>query len=633
MRRLLLDYLRPYRRSLWVVVVLALVQALANLYLPDLNAKIINNGVALGDTAYIMRMGGFMLLVALGLGVVSVVSVYWGSKVAMSFGRDVRSALFRKVESFSQAEVNRFGTPSLITRNTNDVQQVQMLVAIGFTVMIGAPLMGLGGIIMAMRQDLPLSALLVVILPVMAVVLGLIISRAVPLFRAMQVKIDRINQVTREILTGVRVIRAFSRERYEERRFDEANLDLTDTGLRVTRLFALMFPTLMAILNFSTIAIMYFGGMRVASGAMPIGNLTAFLTYVMQILISVLMATMLSAMIPRAAASGDRIQEVLDVQPSISDPPLPAPTLTAGGDGRRPGPAGALPVTASRAALPDGAPLDADADDGRRAGAGDGASGRLVRPAAVGSAPGLVEFKGVEFRYPGAEHPVLRDISFAASPGRTTAVVGSTGCGKSTLISLIPRFYDVTAGAVLVDGVDIREMQREDLWSRIGFVPQKAFLFSGTVASNLRFGAEDASDDDLRRALSISQAEQFVAEMPEGLDSAISQGGANVSGGQRQRLAIARALVKKPDIYVFDDSFSALDFRTDSLLRAALKREVAGATVIIVAQRVSSIMRADQIVVLEAGTIAGIGTHEELLADCETYREIVYSQLTAEEVA
>lgn len=580
MKRLLLTHLKPYRKGLAMVVVLALIQALANLYLPDLNAHIINNGVAQGDTGYILRMGGFMLVVALLLGVVSVVLVYWGSKVAMGFGRDVRSALFRKVESFSQSEVNQFGAPSLITRSTNDAQQVQMMVAIALTMMIAAPLMGFGGIVMAMRQDLPLSAMLIVIIPVMGAVLGLIIVRAVPLFRAMQVKLDRINQVTREVLTGMRVIRAFARGDYEERRFDQANLDLTQTGLRVTRLFALMFPSLFAILNLSTVAIMYFGGLRVASGAMPIGNLTAFLTYVMQILISVLMATMMLAMVPRAAASADRIQEVLDVEPSVGDPAVPATVVSI--------------------------------DGGRR---------------------GFVEFKKVEFGYPGAESPVLCNVSFRVSPGRTTAIIGSTGSGKSTLISLIPRFYDVTGGSIEIDGIDIRGMNRDDLWRRIGFVPQKAFLFTGTVASNLRLGAQEAGDEDLWRALSIAQGREFVTDMPEGLDSPVTQGGGNLSGGQRQRLAIARALVKKPSIYVFDDSFSALDFKTDSLLRAALKREVSGASVIIVAQRVSSIMRADQIVVLDHGAVVGIGVHEELMESCETYREIVYSQLSAEEVA
>ncbi|MHB8867680.1 MAG: ABC transporter ATP-binding protein [Thermoleophilia bacterium] len=580
MKRLLVTYLKPYRAGIVLVVLLALAQAFANLYLPDLNAKIINNGVALGDTGYIVRMGGFMLLVTLLLGAVSIFLVYWGAKVAMAFGRDVRGALFRNVESFSQNEVNQFGAPSLITRGTNDVQQVQMMVAIALTMMIGAPLMGFGGIIMAMRQDLPLSAMLIVIIPVMGVVLGLITVRAVPLFRSMQVKLDRVNQVTREVLTGMRVIRAFARSQYEEQRFDEANADLTDTGLRVARLFALMFPALFGILNLSTVAIMYFGGLRVASGGMPIGNLIAFLTYVMQILISVLMATMMLAMVPRAAASADRIQEVLDVEPTIGDPAVPAALVSI--------------------------------DGGRR---------------------GRIEFKDAEFRYPGAENPVLSNVSFSVSPGRTTAIVGSTGSGKSTLISLIPRFYDVTGGSVEIDGLDIRTVNREDLWRQMGFVPQKAFLFSGTVASNLRFGAQEATDEELWHALSIAQAKEFVADMPEGLEAPVTQGGGNLSGGQRQRLAIARALVKKPNIYVFDDSFSALDFKTDSMLRAALKRQVSGASVIIVAQRVGSIMGADQIVVLDHGAVAGIGVHDELMETCETYREIVYSQLSAEEVA
>jgi len=576
-----MTHLRPYRRSVVLVVFLVLVQAITNLYLPDLNADIIDNGVAQGDTAYITRIGGLMLLVALLAGACSIASAYWSAKIAMAFGRDVRSAVFRHVEGFSQSEVNRFGTASLITRNTNDVQQVQMMVVIGLTIMITAPLMGLGGIIMALRQDVPLSGLLAVILPVMGVVIGLLVRRGVPLFRSMQVKLDRINQVMRETLTGVRVIRAFVRTDHEERRFDEANLDLTDVSLRVTRLFALMFPSLFLIMNLSTVLIMYFGGQRVASGAMPIGNLTAFLTYVMQILISVMMATVMSAMIPRAAASSDRIQEVLAVRPAIGDPSVPV----------------------------------------------------MPAPSGDGARPGRVRFVDVEFRYPGAEQPVLGGISFTASPGQTTAIVGSTGSGKSTVISLIPRFYDVTGGRVEIDGVDIRDMNRADLWRRIGFVPQKAFLFSGSVADNLRFGDEKATDADLWRALETAQAQEFVADMPQGLGAAVSQGGANVSGGQRQRLAIARALTKKAPVLVLDDSFSALDFKTDSQLRAALKRETADTTVIIVAQRVSTIMHADQIVVLDEGTIAGIGTHEQLLASCETYREIVYSQLSAEEVA
>ncbi|MCL5736747.1 MAG: ABC transporter ATP-binding protein/permease [Actinobacteria bacterium] len=580
MNKLLLTYLKPYRKELLLVVALVLVQTFANLFLPDLNARIINNGVVTGNTGYILRTGGYMLGVAFVLGAASIAAVYLGSKIAMAFGRDARSALFRKVESFSQREINKFGTPSLITRNTNDVQQVQMMVAVSLTVMLGAPLMIVGGIVMALRQDVPLTLSLAVILPVMGAVLYGIGGRAIPLFRSMQTKIDRINQVMRETLSGIRVIRAFARTEQEHARFDEANLDLTDTGLRVQRLFALMLPALMLVFNFSSVAIMYFGGQRIAGGHMQVGNLTAFVTYVMQILMSVLMATMLAMMVPRAAACGDRIQQVLEVEPSISDPMKPV--FLAGLDG------------------------------GRR---------------------GVVEFKNVEFRYPGAQDPVLSGISFTMYPGQTTAVVGSTGSGKSTLISLIPRFYDVTSGSIEIDGIDIRDLQRDELWKEIGFVPQKAFLFSGTVASNLRFGSEEATDDDLWAALAIAQAHDFVSETEEQLEAPIAQGGTNVSGGQRQRLAIARALVKRAPIYVFDDSFSALDFRTDSLLRAALKREVADATVIIVAQRVSTILHADQIIVLERGTIAGLGTHQELMNTSDTYREIVYSQLSEDEVA
>ena len=589
MKKLLLVHLRPYRVQTVIVVLLVLVQALANLYLPDLNAQIINNGVARGDTAYIVRMGAIMLIVSLVVGVCSILAVYVSSRIAMGMGRDIRGTLFRKVESFSQAEVNRFGTPSLINRNTNDVQQVQMLVAIGLTMMLMAPIMGVGGVIMALWQDVPLSALLAVIVPLMLVVIVVLVRRAVPLFRTMQVRLDRINQVMRETLAGIRVIRAFVRTRHEEQRFEEANVDLMDTGLRVTKLFALMMPALLVIMNLSTVAIMYFGGQRVAGGDMPIGNLTAFIAYVMQILISVMMATMMMAMVPRAAASGDRVQEVLEVEPSIVDPATPkTPPWREAEE----------PSTLS--------------GNGRR---------------------GVVEFKDVEFRYQGAEAPVLRGITFTADPGTTTAIVGSTGSGKSTLISLIPRFFDVTAGGVEIDGIDIREMARADLWSLIGFVPQRAFLFSGTVASNLRYGNESATDADLWHALELAQAREFVAAMPEGLEAPISQGGANVSGGQRQRLAIARALVKKPVIYVLDDSFSALDFQTDARLRAALKRETTHTTVFIVAQRVSTILHADRILVLDEGTICGMGRHAELMETCDCYREIVYSQLSEEEVA
>jgi ATP-binding cassette subfamily B multidrug efflux pump len=575
-------YLRPYRTQLVVVMGLLLIQAIANLYLPDLNADIINNGIARGDNDYIIRTGAFMLVVTLVLGVASVLAVYWGSKAAMGFGRDVRGGIFRKVEAFSQVEINHFGPASLITRNTNDVQQVQTLVFLALTVIISAPILAVGGIIMAIRQDVQLSGLLIVILPIMGLVIGLVMSRAIPLFRSMQVKLDRINQVTRETLAGVRVIRAFVRTGHEEERFEAANKDLFDTAISVNRLFALTIPVMTAILNLSLVAVMWFGAMRVnsATDPMSIGNLTAFLQYLMQILFAVLMAVIMFVFVPRAAVSAGRIQEVLEMEISVHDPEHPK-------------------------ALPE--------DPARR---------------------GHVQFRDVEFGYPGAESPVLHDISFEARPGETTAIVGSTGSGKSTLVNLIPRFYDATKGTVLVDGVDIRELDRSDLWRVLGVIPQKSFLFSGTVASNLRFGDQNATDDELWHALDIAQARDFVTEMEGGLEAPITQGGTNLSGGQRQRLAIARALVKKAEVYIFDDSFSALDFSTDARLRAALEREVGGATLIIVAQRVGTIMKADRIVVMDAGRIVGSGTHTELLESNETYREIVYSQLSeAEAVA
>jgi ATP-binding cassette subfamily B protein len=575
MIRLLATYLRPYRAPLVLVMALLLVQALANLYLPELNADIINNGVAKGDTDYILQTGAVMLGVTILLGIVSIIAVYWSAKVSMSFGRDVRGAIFRSVESFSQVEVNRFGTASLITRNTNDVQQVQMVVLMGLTMMVSAPIMIIGGLIMALRQDVPLTGILLVIVPIMVVIIGLLVRRALPLFQAMQVKIDRINQVMRETLAGVRVIRAFVRTDYEERRFDAANTDLFATALSVNRLFAIMMPTLMVIMNLTTVAVLWFGAFRVESGEMSIGNLTAFLQYIIQILFAIMMATFMFVIVPRAAVSSGRISEVLATAPSIHDPADP------------------------------------------------------ISPPRTGS----IEFRDVQFGYPGAQEPVLRAISFTARSGETTAVVGSTGSGKSTLVNLLPRLYDVTGGSVLVDGVDVRAMDRADLWSRIGLIPQRAFLFGGTVASNLRFGDESASDQDLWRALEIAQGREFVEEMPEGLEAPVAQGGTNVSGGQRQRLAIARALVKRPQIYIFDDSFSALDFRTDARLRAALAHDLAEATVIIVAQRVGTILHADRIVVLDNGGVAGIGTHPELMASCATYREIVLSQLSEEEVA
>ena len=576
MTRLLVRYLKPYWKQVTFIIVLLLAQAIANLYLPDLNADIINNGVRLGNINYILTSGAVMLAVTLALGVVAIITVYWSSRTAMAFGRDVRGGLFRKVQSFSQQEVNIFGTASLITRNTNDVQQVQMVLFFMLNMMISAPITAVGGIIMALRMDVPLSGIFAVILPVMGVLIGSILVRTLPLFKAMQVKIDQVNKVMREKLSGVRVIRAFVRNDYEENRFDEANLDLTDTALKVNRMMALMMPMLMLIMNMATVAIIWFGGVRIDSGAMPIGNLTAFLTYAVQILFSVMMATIMFVMVPRAAVSADRIQQVLETEPSVNDP--------------------AIPISS-------------------------------------GAKKGFLEFCDVEFRYPNAQDAVLKDISFDARPGEITAVIGSTGSGKSTLINLIPRLYDVTGGSVLMDGVDIRDLDRDDLWHRIGFIPQKAFLFSGTVATNLRYGAADATDEELWHALDVAQAKKFVSEMPEGLDAPIAQGGTNVSGGQRQRLAIARALVKMPEVYVFDDSFSALDFKTDSMLRAALRKEITHATTIIVAQRVSTIMHADRIIVLDSGRVVGIGTHEELMQTCPTYGEIVYSQLTQEEIA
>ncbi len=583
---LLRTYLRPYWRQLLLVVALLAVQAIANLYLPNLNADIINNGVVKGDLDYILRTGGLMLVVTLLLGICSIIAVYWSAKTGMAFGRDVRGAIFQKVLAFSQAETNHFGAPTLITRNTNDVQQVQTVLVIALNVMIIAPIMAVGGIIMAVREDVALSALLIVIIPLLAVFIGFMLSRALPLFRVMQVKVDRINQVMRETLSGIRVIRAFVRTEHEERRFDDANRDLTQTALRVNRLFALMIPTVMAIFNLSSIAILWFGAIQVDSGGLQIGNLMAFLQYVMLILFSVMMAVIMFVMVPRAAASAERIQEVLTTSVSLVDPE--APVAIGPTDGRRPG---------------------------------------------LEARPGLVALRDVTFRYPGAEAPVLTDVSFEALPGQTTAIVGSTGSGKSTLINLIPRFYDATEGEVELDGVDVRAVRQEDLWRRIGVVPQRAFLFTGTVASNLRYGAPDATDEELWHALEVAQARTFVEEMPGQLDAPITQGGTNVSGGQRQRLAIARAVVRRPEVYLFDDSFSALDFKTDSQLRAALREETRSATVIIVAQRVGTILHADRIVVMDAGTIVGIGTHRELLETCETYREIVFSQLSEAEVA
>jgi ATP-binding cassette subfamily B protein len=570
--RLLRIYLRRYRRELSAVVALQLVGTIASLYLPSLNARIIDRGVALGDTGYIVRTGGWMLLVTLVQIACSIAAVYFGARAGMSFGRDLRSAIFHRVSEFSEREVGRFGAPTLITRTTNDVQQVQMLVVLGCTMLVTAPIMCVGGILMALREDVGLSWLVVVAVPAMVTAIGLIIRKLMPTFRQMQERIDGVNRVLREQITGVRVVRAFVREPYETRRFDKANADLTETALRAGRLFALIFPTVMLVFNASSVSVLWFGALRVDSGQLQIGALTAFLQYLVQILMSVMMATFMAMMVPRAAICADRVAEVLDTETSVVPPAAPA----------GPGP--------------------------------DRAGG--------------VEFRHASFQYPGAEAPVLRDITFHARPGEVTAIIGSTGAGKTTLMSLVPRLFDVTDGAVLVEGVDVRELDFETLYRRIGIVPQKPFLFSGTVASNLRYGNPDATDEELWGFLEIAQARDFVEAMPGGLEAPIAQGGTTVSGGQRQRLAIARALVHQPSVYLFDDSFSALDLGTDARLRAALRPITRDATVLIVAQRVSTIVDADQIVVLEDGEVVGIGRHEELLETCGAYAEIVDSQLT-----
>ncbi|MEU0547467.1 ABC transporter ATP-binding protein [Micromonospora sp. NPDC005979] len=574
--RLLRGQLRPYSRPLLAVVLLQFVGTMASLYLPSLNADIIDKGVARGDTGYIVHIGGWMLLVSLIQIVCSIAAVYLGAQVAMGFGRDVRARLFSHVNSFSAREVARFGAPSLITRNTNDVQQVQMLVLMSCTMLVAAPIMSVGGVVMALREDIGLSWLMLVSVPVLAVALSAIIRRMVPGFRLMQTRIDTVNRVLREQITGIRVVRAFVREPYETERFGVANADLTATALRTGRLLALIFPVVMLVLNVSSVAVLWFGAQRVDSGAIQIGALTAFLAYLMQILMAVMMATFMLMMVPRAAVCAERIVEVLDTDSSVVPAATPVTELT------------------SRAEL---------------------------------------ELRGVRFQYPGAVEPVLRDISFRAAAGTTTAIIGSTGAGKTTLLSLVPRLVDVTDGAVLVDGVDVRELEPDELWRRIGLVPQRPYLFTGTVASNLRYGNPDATDEELWAALEIAQARDFVAQMPGGLDAPIAQGGSTVSGGQRQRLAIARALVRRPEIYLFDDSFSALDLGTDARLRAALRPVTAQSAVVIVAQRVSTIVDADQIIVLENGGVVGVGRHAELLETCPTYAEIVASQQTAEVAA
>jgi ATP-binding cassette, subfamily B, multidrug efflux pump len=573
---LLRAYLRPYGRPIAMVLVFQLVQTMANLYLPGLNADIIDKGVVTGDTGYIVRTGAVMLVVTLVQIVCAVVAVYFGARTAMALGRDLRAAVFNKVQTFAAREVAQFGASTLITRSTNDVQQVQMIVFMTFTFMVAAPIMCFGGIVLALRQDLKLSTLLVVVVPALALSVGLVIRRLRPLFRLMQTKIDTINRVMREQITGIRVIRAFVKEGYERERFGVANRDNMQTAIAVGRLTSLMFPIVMLTLNASVVAATWFGGLRIGSGGMQVGTLVAFQSYLIQILMAVMMATFMFMLFPRAEVSAERISEVLDTGPSVV--------------------------------------------------AREGAVRRPVRA-------GLVEVSGASFAYPGAEKDVLHCIDLVARPGETTAVIGSTGSGKSTLLNLIPRLIDVTGGAVRLDGVDVRELVPDDVWSAIGLVPQRPYLFTGTVASNLRYGRPDATDAELWEALEIAQADDFVAAMPEKLDAPIAQGGTNVSGGQRQRLAIARALVKRPRVYLFDDSFSALDYATDAALRLALRPVTRDAAVVIVAQRVSTIRRADRIVVLDEGCVVGTGTHEELMAGCGTYREIVLSQLSEAEAA
>ncbi len=551
--RVLATYLRPYAAPVTLVVSLLLIQSIANLYLPNLNADIINNGVTKGDIGYIWRIGAIMLALAVVVGILAIVAVYFASGASMGFGRDVRRAVFERVQQFSATEMNRFGTPSLITRNTNDVQQVQLFVQMALTMLVTAPIMLVGGIILAVRENVTLSAILIVILPLMVAIFAILMYFAIPLFQSMQRKIDRITEVLREQITGVRVIRAFNRTPYERDRFEAANADLTGTALRVNRIFALALPALLAIMNLSSVAVVWFGGHLIDSGQMPVGNLIAFLAYILQIMFAVMMAVFMVIFIPRAIASAVRLEAVLQTRPAITDPEQP------------------------------------------------------IEPAAM---TGAVEFRDVTFGYPGGEKPVLHGLSFELRPGATTAIIGGTGSGKTTLLNLIPRFFDVTEGTVVVNGVDVRQQPLETLWSSIGLVPQQAYLFRGTVADNLRFGKDDATDAQLWHALEVAQARDFVAAMPEQLQAPVDQGGTNLSGGQRQRLAIARAL-----------------------LRSALKPEARDAAVVIVAQRVSTILSADQIIVLDAGRIVGVGTHQELMSTTEAYREIVASQLGEEAVA
>jgi ATP-binding cassette subfamily B multidrug efflux pump len=573
---LLRTYLRPYRRPISYVIALQLIATTGLLFLPSLNADIINNGVIKGDTTYILHLGAIMIVVSLAQLIAAIGAVYYGARTAMAAGRDLRAAIFDRVQSFSAREVGQFGAPSLITRTTNDVQQVQMLALMTFTLMVMAPIMCVGGIILALHQDVPLSSLLLVVVPLLVLLVFLIIRKMRPLFRTMQVRIDKINRILREQITGIRVIRAFVRDDEEKQRFAGANEELRTLGLGTGRLMALMGPTVMMVINVSSVAVLWFGGHRIASGGMSIGALTAFLSYLMQILMAVMMATFMFIMVPRAEVCAERIEEVLATETSVTVPAKPVRSMPTSGQ---------------------------------------------------------LELRDASFQYPGAQEPVLHGVHIVAHPGQTTAIIGSTGAGKTTLLNLIPRLFDATEGEVLVNEVDVRHLDPGLLAKTVGLVPQKPYLFSGTVATNLRYGNPDATDEELWTALDTAQARVFVEAMPDGLNAPIAQGGSNVSGGQRQRLAIARMLVANPEIYLFDDSFSALDYATDAALRGALARATANATVVIVAQRVSTIRDADRIVVLDQGRVVGTGTHDDLMSTNETYREIVLSQLTEQEAA
>lgn len=572
----LFKMLKPYAMPILAVLVLIFCQSLADLYLPTLMSDIVNKGIVTGDTNYILKIGGIMILVAaIGTGC-TVLASFLSSKVAVGFGNILRNKVFVKVQNFSLQEFDKIGTSSLITRTTNDINQVQQVLIIILRMMVSAPMMCIGGIIMAVSKDATLSLVLLVSIPILAITMGIIAKKVVPIFKTMQIKIDKVNLVVREQLTGIRVIRAFNRTNHEKKRFNEANKDLTETAIKVNKTLAMLMPIIMLVLNLTTVAIIWFGGIRIDEGNMQVGDLMAFIQYAMQIMFSLVMLSMMFVMVPRASVSATRINEVLDIEPELKD---------------------------------------------------------IEETKSADSKRGFVEFKDVSFIYPGAEKPVIENISFSAKPGETTAIIGGTGSGKSTMINLIPRFYDVSSGSILVDGVDIREISQENLRQKIGYVPQKSVIFTGTIAENIRYGKNDATDEEVKHAAEIAQATEFISNMKDGLDSHIAQGGTNVSGGQKQRLSIARALVRKPEVYIFDDSFSALDFKTDASLRAALKEETKESTVIIVAQRVSTVMSADRIIVLDEGEIAGIGKHRELLESCKIYREIVASQLSEEEIA